>query len=491
MKLPKYAIFDLDGTLLDSMGMWVDIDFEILARHGKTAKPGLADDLAPMSFIESAQYFKAEYGIEASVEQLVDELGMLAFGHYANDLPLKRGAAEFLDILDENGVKYALATATDREPVMAALRRLGLDKRFACILTCGEVGKSKTEPDIYFQALREMDRNATLDDVWIFEDSYHAIITAKRANFYVVGVNEPTNGEADKEIRKLVDKYIMDYFDIIQNKSAMKTVLTIAGSDCSGGAGIQADIKTIAAHKLYAMSAITALTAQNTTGVYGIMEVTPEFLENELDCIFTDIRPDAVKIGMVSSEELIGVIARKLRQYEAKNIVVDPVMVATSGSRLLRDTAIDALKSELLPLGDVITPNVPEAEVLAGLEIACEEDMLRAAKEIVRSLGVKAVLIKGGHAFDKSGGKADGRLDLLYMNGEAHRITGPHIQNPNTHGTGCTLSSAIACELANGEAMVSAVKKAKEYVTGALAAMLNLGSGSGPLEHTYWLKINP
>ncbi len=487
MKLPKYVIFDLDGTLLDSMGMWVDIDYEILARHGKKPKPGLADDLAPMSFIESAEYFKKEYGIEASVEEIVDELGMLAFGHYAKDLPLKRGAAEFLDFLDNSGVKYALATATDREPVMAALKRLGLDRRFSCILTCGEVGKSKTEPDIYFQALKEMDMHATLDDVWIFEDSYHAIITAKRANFYVVGVNEPTNGAADIEIRKLVDRYIADYFDIL--KSPMKTVLTIAGSDCSGGAGIQADIKTIAAHRLYAMSAITALTAQNTTGVYGIMEVTPEFLEKQLDCIFNDIRPDAVKIGMVSSEELIGVIARKLKQYEAKNIVVDPVMVATSGSRLLRDSAIDALKSELLPLGDVITPNVPEAEVLAGFLIACEEDMLRAAKKITETLGVKAVLIKGGHAFDKLGDKADGRLDLLYANGDVHRITGPHIDNPNTHGTGCTLSSAIACELASGEAMVNAVKKAKAYVTGALAAMLDLGSGSGPLEHTYWLKI--
>lgn len=270
----------------------------------------------------------------------------------------------------------------------------------------------------------------------------------------------------------------------------MKTVLTIAGSDCSGGAGIQADIKTIAAHKLYAMSAITALTAQNTTGVYGIMEVTDEFLENELDCIFNDIRPDAVKIGMVSSARLIGVIAAKLRQYEAKNIVIDPVMVATSGSRLLRDDAIDELKRALLPLGDVITPNVPEAEVLAGFEIGCEADMLRAAKEITGSCRVKAVLIKGGHSFDRSDDKADGRLDLLYMDGEAHRITGPHIDNPNTHGTGCTLSSAIACELACGEDMVGAVKKAKEYVTGALGAMLDLGSGSGPLEHTYWLKID-
>ncbi len=255
----------------------------------------------------------------------------------------------------------------------------------------------------------------------------------------------------------------------------MKTVLTIAGSDSSGGAGIQADIKTITVHKMYAMSAVTALTAQNTTGVYGIMPVTPEFLAQQLDCIFTDIRPDAVKIGMVSSGELIRVIARKLREYHAENIVVDPVMVATSGSRLLEDTAVSALVEALLPLGTVITPNIPEAAALAGLEIHTKADMARAAKKLA---GGPAVLVKGGHLRDS----AD---DLLYTDGEEIWFPARRVENHNTHGTGCTLSSAIACGLAAGHSPAESVKNAKAYVYGALQAGLDLGRGDGPLDHSY------
>lgn len=257
----------------------------------------------------------------------------------------------------------------------------------------------------------------------------------------------------------------------------MKKVLTIAGSDCSGGAGIQADIKTITAHKMYAMSAITALTAQNTTGVYGVQEASPEFVGQQLDCIFTDIYPDAVKIGMVSSADIIEVIAVKLKQYQAKNIVVDPVMVATSGSKLLSDGAMDALKTKLIPLADVITPNLPEAESLCGYRIETTEQMQKAAEEI--SVMLKGnVLIKGGHLTDS----AD---DLLYTNGEAIWFRAPKVENPNTHGTGCTLSSAIACNLAAGYTVAESVKNAKEYITGALAANLDLGKGSGPLNHCY------
>ncbi len=257
----------------------------------------------------------------------------------------------------------------------------------------------------------------------------------------------------------------------------MKKVLTIAGSDCSGGAGIQADIKTITAHKMYAMSAITALTAQNTTGVYGVQEASPEFVGQQLDCIFTDIYPDAVKIGMVSSADIIEVIAAKLKQYQAKNIVVDPVMVATSGSKLLTDGAMDALKTKLIPLADVITPNLPEAESLCGYRIETTEQMQKAAEEI--SVMLKgSVLIKGGHLTDS----AD---DLLYTNGEAIWFRAPKVENPNTHGTGCTLSSAIACNLAAGYTVAQSVKNAKEYITGALAANLDLGKGSGPLNHCY------
>lgn len=257
----------------------------------------------------------------------------------------------------------------------------------------------------------------------------------------------------------------------------MKTALTIAGSDSSGGAGIQADIKTMTANGVYAMSAITALTAQNTTGVTGIMEVTPSFLKEQLDCIFTDIRPDAVKIGMVSSSGLITAIAEKLTEYHAENIVVDPVMVATSGSRLINEEALSALKDKLLPLATVLTPNIPEAEVLADMEIKTAEDMISAAHKISDTFHC-AVLLKGGHQLNDAN-------DLLYRNGNYHWFYGKRIDNPNTHGTGCTLSSAIASNLAKGFDLDTSVKRAKDYISGALAAMLDLGKGSGPMNHGF------
>ena len=260
----------------------------------------------------------------------------------------------------------------------------------------------------------------------------------------------------------------------------MKTALTIAGSDSSGGAGIQADIKTMTANGVYAMSAVTALTAQNTTGVYGILESTPEFLASQLDCIFTDIFPDAVKTGMVASTGLIEVIADKLKQYKAKNIVVDPVMVATSGSRLISQEAVDALKELLLPLATVLTPNIPEAEVLSGLTISGPADMEKAAQAIGEAYGC-AVLCKGGHDLNDAN-------DLLWRNGTCKWFHGRRIDNPNTHGTGCTLSSAIASNLAKGCDLDTAVERAKAYLSGALAAMLDLGTGQGPMDHLFDLK---
>lgn len=259
----------------------------------------------------------------------------------------------------------------------------------------------------------------------------------------------------------------------------MKKVLTIAGSDCSGGAGIQADIKTITAHKMYAMSAITALTAQNTTGVYGVQETPPEFVAQQLDCIFQDIRPDAVKIGVVSNAQIIEVIADKLIEYQAQNIVLDPVMVSTSGSRLFIDSAMQTLIERLFPLADVITPNIPEAESLCGRELETAAQMLDAARMLAK-LVKGGVLIKGGHLE----GAAD---DLLYLGGEAIWYRGERVENPNTHGTGCTLSSAIACNLAGGCDLRAAVGNAKEYITGALKAQLDLGKGSGPLNHCFAL----
>lgn len=257
----------------------------------------------------------------------------------------------------------------------------------------------------------------------------------------------------------------------------MNKILTIAGSDPSGGAGIQADIKTITVHKMYAMSVITALTAQNTTGVYGINEIKPEFVEKQLDCIFQDIVPDAVKIGMAVNADIIAAISQKLIKYKAQNIVVDPVMISTSGNRLLQDRAVSALVKQLLPIASLITPNIPEAQVLSGLSISSFSHIKQAAEAIFYTIH-NPVLIKGGHLTES----AD---DFLYTGTDFYVIPGERIYNPNTHGTGCTLSSAIACNLAEGNSLLESVKRAKKYLAGALRSNLNLGHGSGPLNHMY------
>lgn len=260
----------------------------------------------------------------------------------------------------------------------------------------------------------------------------------------------------------------------------MKTALTIAGSDSSGGAGIQADIKTMTMHGVFAMTAATALTAQNTLGVTDVMEATPEFLAAELDAVFTDIFPDAVKTGMVSSSKLIHVIVDKLKKYGAKNIVVDPVMVATNGAKLICDEAIETLKKELLPIATVITPNRPEAEVLTGMKIDSMADMEAAAHRIFNEYGC-AVLLKGGHDLNDAN-------DLLWSENRGTWFYGQKIDNPNTHGTGCTLSSAIASNLALGLSLEDSVKEAKDYISLALSDKLDLGRGKGPMNHAFKVK---
>ncbi len=260
----------------------------------------------------------------------------------------------------------------------------------------------------------------------------------------------------------------------------MKKALTIAGSDSCGGAGIQADIKTMTMNGVYAMSAITALTAQNTTGVTGIQEVTPDFLRRQIDAVFEDVEPDAVKIGMVSSSELIEVIADRISFYNAKNIVIDTVMVATSGSKLMKTDALSALVDKLLPLADIVTPNIPEAEVLSGMSITNKDEMLASAKRIGDAYNV-AVLLKGGHSINDAN-------DLLYSEGKYKWFDGKRINNPNTHGTGCTLSSAIASNLAKGYTLDESVQRGKNYISGALSAMLDLGKGSGPMNHAFALQ---
>ena len=261
---------------------------------------------------------------------------------------------------------------------------------------------------------------------------------------------------------------------------SLRTALTIAGSDCSGGAGIQADMKTMTMNGVYAMSAITALTAQNTIGVRAIQESTPDFLKQQLDSVFEDIYPDAVKIGMVASSELIRVIADRLKFYNAKNVVVDPVMISTSGSALMKNDAIQILIEELLPISSLVTPNIPEAQVLSGMSIENKENMIDAAKKIGDSYHC-AVLLKGGHSINDAN-------DLLYTNGKMVWFEGKRIDNPNTHGTGCTLSSAIASNLAKGFPLEESVQRAKDYISSALAAMLDLGKGSGPMNHAFNLR---
>lgn len=262
----------------------------------------------------------------------------------------------------------------------------------------------------------------------------------------------------------------------------MKTVLSIAGSDSSGGAGIQADLKTMIMNGVYGMTAVTALTAQNTKGVTGILEVPPDFLEKQIDAVFQDIRPDAVKIGMVPSAPLMETIAYCLKKYQAENIVVDPVMVSTSGSVLMETEAAAALKISLLPVADLATPNIPEAEALSGRRIKTSEDMEQAAKKISEVYGC-GVLCKGGHSLNDAS-------DYLFYQGKGRWFRGRRIDNPNTHGTGCTLSSAVASNLAKGYSMEEAVQRAKEYLSGALAAMLDLGAGSGPMDHGFLLTVS-
>ncbi|MEN7548983.1 bifunctional hydroxymethylpyrimidine kinase/phosphomethylpyrimidine kinase [Rapidithrix thailandica] len=264
-------------------------------------------------------------------------------------------------------------------------------------------------------------------------------------------------------------------------KKSYKRVLTIAGSDSGGGAGIQADIKTFSALGCYGMSAITAITAQNTQGVAAVHPIPVPFIEKQISMVIEDIGVDAVKIGMLHSAEVIKAVARMLEKYKIENVVLDPVMVATSGDRLIKEEAIATLKSVLIPLTSIITPNLPEAGVLIGQELSTYADMTRAMADLV-SLGSKAVLIKGGHMSGQSR-----IVDLLYYNHTVKEFSAPRIETRNNHGTGCTLSSAIAAYLAKGCTLDKAMDKAKKYITKALDNGQNyrLGKGHGPVHHFY------
>ncbi len=471
----KGAIFDFDGTLVDSMFIWDKIGETYLRSLGKEPKEDLAETFKTFTLEQSAEYYRTHYGVTLSVQEIAYGVNEMVAEIYRTKVTLKSGVRDFLAKLYSKGVKMCIATVTDSPIVEDVLVRLGIRDFFVEIITCADIGHSKETPHIYRKALEIL--GTKKDEAVVFEDAYHALMTAKNDGFKVAAVKD-THEPRQAFMRAIADYYVSDYSTFGWMKT-MKTALTIAGSDSCGGAGIQADIKTMTMNGLYAMSAITAMTAQNTAMVSSIEESTPEFLKEQIDAVFEDIYPNAVKVGMVSSSKLIHVIAERLTHYKAKNIVVDPVMVATSGSTLMKTEAVTALISELLPIATLVTPNIPEAEVLSGMTVQTKEDMEKAAK-IIGDAYDCAVLLKGGHCINDAN-------DLLYANGIYKWFSGKRIDNPNTHGTGCTLSSAIASNLAKGYDLEASIWRAKSYISDALAAMLDLGAGSGPMNHAFAL----
>ncbi len=469
----KGAIFDLDGTILDSMFIWDTIGEDYLRSLGKKPNENLAEVFKTFTLEQAAEFYRNNYGITLSVQQIVEGINNMVAEIYQTKVTLKSGIKDFLKKLQRNGVKMCIATVTDRSITERALKKLGVREYFSGIFVCSEIGYSKENPEIYRQALKHLESEKT--ETVVFEDAFHAIKTAKEDGFKVAAVYD-SHEPRQEEIKEISDYYIAD-FESFCFKTKIKSTLSIAGSDSSGGAGIQADIKTMTMNGVYAMSAITALTAQNTLGVRAVLESTPDFLKEQLDAVFEDIFPDSVKIGMVSSSELIDVIVDRLKFYNAKNIVVDPVMIATSGSALIKTDAMRALVTKLLPIATVVTPNISEAEVLSDMKIKGKADMIKAAEFIEKNYGC-SVLLKGGHSINDAN-------DLLCKNGTFVWFDGKRIDNPNTHGTGCTLSSAIASNLAKGLCLVDAVRKAKDYISEALAAGLDLGKGSGPMKHNF------
>ncbi len=469
----KGAIFDFDGTLVDSMFIWETFGEDYLRSLGKEPKENLCETFATFTLEQTAEYYRQHYGVTLSIEEIVNGINEIVLQSYRTKVKLKLGVIEFLEKLKKQGVKMCVATVTDKFVVEEILEKLGVRKYFSEIFTCSEVGCNKESPKIYNIALDYLKTKKS--ETVVFEDTFYALMTAKNDDFKVAGVYDK-HEKNQVQMKANADYYITDYKHFNFTKQ-IKTALTIAGSDSSGGAGMQADIKTMTMNGVYAMSVITALTAQNTTGVRAIQESTQEFLKQQIDAIFEDIYPNAVKIGMVASVELISVIADRLNFYNAKNIVVDPVMVATSGSSLMKDNAVQTLIDKLLPISTLVTPNIPEAEVLSGLTIKTKEDMINVAKYISDTYHC-SVLLKGGHSINDAN-------DLLYSKDELIWFEGKRIENPNTHGTGCTLSSAIASNLAKGFTLTESVKRAKDYISDALKAMLDLGQGSGPMKHNF------
>ena len=479
----KGAIFDIDGTLLDSMPIWENAGARYLATLGIKAKPDLKERLDALSLPEGAIYMQKEYGLSVSAEDILEGVNQVVKDFYYKEAVMKPGAYALVKRLKENGVKLIIATATDKEMAKAALIRNGIWQDFMGMLTCEEAGAGKTSPKVFELARQKL--GTKKEETWVFEDSLYAVKTATEAGFPVCSIYDTYSVGNAKEIQRLSNIYVRDFSEIGDYSfSNMKTVLTIAGSDSSGGAGIQADIKTLTVHKVYAMTCITALTAQNTVGITEIMPVPAEFFKKQMESIFTDIKPDAVKIGMIASKEQAEIIAEYLEKYSIKNVVADPVMISTSGTVLVEETTRKILYEKLYPKVSLLTPNIPETEFLSGIKITDKKTREEAAKVIADRWNC-AVLSKGGHSEEN----AD---DLLYESflqeekkEKAVWFPEERIDNPNTHGTGCTLSSAVASNLAKGFPVEESVKKAKAYISGAIRAMLNLGQGNGPLNHMW------
>lgn len=474
------AIFDMDGVLLDSMPMWDHAGEIYLARQGIKAEPDLEKVLFTMTMQNGAEYMQEHYGLELPTEKIIAGINDTIHDFYVHEARLKPGVMKLLRLLKRYDIPVTVATSTDRCHVEAALSGNEIMKYVDRIFTCSEVGAGKAvSPKIYELAAEYM--GTSISETYVFEDAYHAAKTAQDAGFILVGLYDESSRDRQADLKAHSNYYYHSVDEMLDDtipvRSRLVPVLSIAGSDSSGGAGIQADLKTMQANGVYGMSAITAITAQNTKGVTDIMNVSPDVLAAQIDAVFSDIRPVAVKIGMVSVPELIEVIADRLTFYSAENVVLDPVMVATSGAKLISDEAVEGLTGRLFPLARLITPNIPEAETLTGYDIRTKADMENAAKNIYEKYGC-AVLVKGGHSVSDAN-------DMLYDGDKATWFAGNRVNNPNTHGTGCTLSSAIASNLAKGYDIAESVQTAKDYISGSLNAMLDIGTGSGPLNHGF------
>lgn len=500
----KGIIFDIDGTILDSMGIWDTLCSDYLKKTGITPDDNIDTIVAGMTVKECIPFIKEKYQIDKSCETIGKEVNEMIANFYFYEVEAKPGVLSLIRNFHRKGIPMVLATTGETILAQKALERVGVWKYFDKFFSCEDYDTNKSQPLVYNLAVDTISQirgeKVETNEVYVFEDAPAAINTVAEMGFKVIGIYDETavakgdvigsDVSTDTDISLKCYKYISDYRELMKY-----TALTIAGSDSSGGAGIQADLKTMCAHDVYGMTAITALTAQNTTGVTDVLEVSPKFLRKQIDAVFEDIFPDGVKIGMLANADIVRTVAKALADYQPENVVVDPVMVATSGSVLTKEDTISVMIDELFPRASLLTPNIPEAEALTGMTINSAEDMEKAATKIYEMVNLHkailckqkdtAILLKGGHSINDAN-------DLLVTKDGICWIKGERITTANTHGTGCTLSSAICSNLIMGYDILTAVTNAKKYLEGALkgayARTEGLGRGSGPVDHMYALR---